>query len=334
MIEKPFGYDLDSAIELQEEISKYLTQSQLYRIDHYLGKEGVHNLLSLRFQNGLFEPLWNSQYIDNVQVTVSEDIGIGTRANFWEGTGYLRDVFQNHIMQLLALTTMEQPEDLTAESIHAAKLDLLKAIRPDRFIRGQYASGTIQGEPVAGYLQEEGVPENSQVETYVAAKLFVDNSRWHGVPFYIRGGKRLPKRTAEIVITFKKEDQTSSQIANAIIIRIQPDAGVFLRMETKEPGIGGRTQPVVFGYTPESYFNKISPDAYEKLFYDCIKGDSNLFVEGEEQIAAWRLLTPVLERWESPSTEKVHPYPAGTWGPLEVDQMLQKDGREWHLLEL
>lgn len=325
IIEKPFGHDLDSAMHLQEEITKYLDESQIYRMDHYLGKEGVQNLFTLRFESALFEPLWNSEHIDNVQITLSEEIGIGTRASFWEETGSLRDVFQNHLMQLLAIVAMEPPSSLSPHDIHTEKIKVLNAVRSfPTVIRGQYGPGEIRGVNVPGYKQEKGVAENSSAETFIAAKFYIDNPRWEGVPFYIRGGKRLPVQTTEIAITFKNH-------SNVLFIRIQPNAGVFLKTLSKVPALDKDTKPVVFGYHPDEYFKTSSPEAYEKLFYDCISGDSSLYVEGEEQLSAWRLLDPVLKGWKT--DEEIPTYEAGTWGPPSVDQMLQKNGHQWQLLD-
>jgi glucose-6-phosphate 1-dehydrogenase len=340
LIEKPFGYDLDSAIELQEQLSKYLAESQIYRIDHYLGKEGVQNLLTLRFENALFEPLWNHQYIDNIQITLAEDIGIGSRASFWEKTGSLRDVFQNHLMQLLAIVAMEVPPHLDAASIRAERIKVLNAIRPfslsqieSDVIRGQYASGIIQGVAVPGYREEKNVADKSPVETFVAARLFIDNPRWRGVPFYIRAGKRLAKQVTEIAITFKKSPFSSHQEPNVLFIRIQPHPGIFLRTISKVPGLHKFIQPVVFGYQPDAVFGQSSPEAYEKLISDCIRGDSQLFVAVEEQLAAWRLLTPILEYWKDHAPTDFPNYEAGTWGPSAADHMLMQNGHQWQLLE-
>ncbi len=333
MIEKPFGHDLASAQELEKGLSHYLDESQIYRIDHYLGKEGVQNILALRFYNTLFEPLWNAQYIDHVQITLSEDIGIGSRVNFWEETGTLRDVFQNHLMQLLALVAIEPPAQLTAEDIRSEKIKVLDAIRPisveeidQFFIRGQYGPGQIQGKEVVGYRQEKGAPEGSTIDTFTAAKLFIDNPRWKGVPFYIRGGKRLPAQTTQIVIAFKHHP-------NVLFIRVQPNPGVYLCILAKVPGLTNSFEPITFGYNLESYFVKPSPEAYEKLFYDSINGDSSLFVASEEQIAAWRLLTPILEHWKTHPPTSFPNYSAGTWGPVAADQLLKENGRQWQLLE-
>lgn len=340
IIEKPFGYDLNSAMQLQQDISQCLAENQTYRIDHYLGKEGVQNLLALRFENGLFEPLWDHRSIDNIQITLAEDIGIGSRARFWEETGALRDLLQNHLMQLLAIVAMEPPADLSAESIRKEKIRVLETIRPfpileieDYIIRGQYGPGSIQNEKVLGYREEKGVSLTSAAETFIAVKLFIDNARWKGVPIYIRGGKRLAKSTTEIAITFKKGHLSQNQESNVLFIRIQPHAGIFLKTISKVPGFCHRLQPVVFGYKPDEIFRKPSPDAYERMIFDCIKGNCNLFVSAEEQIAAWRLLTPVLNYWKEHVPEDFPNYESGAWGPQAADEMLFREGHQWHLLE-
>lgn len=340
IIEKPFGHDLDSAIDLQRSLSAYLDESQIYRMDHYLGKEGVQNLFTFRFEGGLLEPLWNSEHIDNVQITLSEELGIGTRAHFWEETGSLRDVFQNHLMQLLAIVAMEPPSSLEAPLIHEEKIRVLNSIRPfpvtemDAYVvRGQYGPGTIRNISVPGYKQELNVSQTSTAETFMAAKLFIDNARWKGVPFYLRAGKRLPKQTTEIVITFKNPTPSLDQPVNTLFIRIQPNTGIFLKTVSKVPQLDKSTESVVFGFIPDTYFGKSSAEAYEKLFYDCIRGDDSLYVQGEEQLAAWRLLTPVLNHWGSQAHGEIQTYEAGSWGPTAADRLLQESWHHWQLLE-
>ncbi len=343
IIEKPFGSDLDSATRLHEDISNYLSENQIYRMDHYLAKEGVQNLLALRFKNALFEPLWNNKNIDNVQITLSEDIGIGSRASFWEETGSLRDVFQNHLMQLLAIVAMDQPLLLDSFNIHQEKIKALKAIRPfstkdmsESIVRGQYGPGLIEGKKVVGYKQEVGVSDRSLSETFIAAKILIDNPRWRGVPFYIRGGKRLLKQTTEIAITFKdnsKSAHAEKLRPNILFIRIQPNASIFIKTQAKVPMLETEHKPVVFGFSPDSYYKTSSPEAYEKLFYDCIKGDQSLYVDAEEQLAAWRLLSPILNYWKSKDSEEMHTYDAGSFGPNAANQLPEKNGHSWHLLE-
>lgn len=328
LIEKPFGIDFDTAIDLQKQISDRLAEEQVFRIDHYLGKEGVQKLLTLRFENSHFEPLWNNQHIENIQITMSEDIGIGTRGNFWENTGALRDFFQNHLMQLLTIVAMEPPHELRADKIHQAKINLLKAIRPfpsgeldHHLVRGQYGPGVVKGQPALGYRQEPSVSVSSNIETYMAAKIIIDNERWQGVPFYIRGGKRLPQQVTEIVVTFKAQQDKESDI---LFIRIQPNMGIFYG--TKEKGF------VPMRYNLGTSFDSY-PEAYEKLIYDALQGDRTLFVEAEEQIEAWRILTPVLRHWEKNSPKKFPNYPAGSWGPAEAEEMLLEKGHQWEHLE-
>lgn len=339
IIEKPFGKDLDSAMILHNEISRYLDETQIFLMDHYLGKEGVQNLLSLRFENALFEGIWNNRYIDNIQITLCEELGIGSRAQFWEETGSLRDVFQNHLMQLLAIVAMEPPSALTYLEVNQKKIELLNAIRPfprneaDRYvIRAQYDQGKINGVAVPSYENEIGVRENSSAETYVAAKLFIDNPRWKGVPFYIRCGKRLQKQTTEIVVTFKNRNPTSDQKdSNSLYIRIQPNPALFVKLLTKVPQMNKEIQPILFGFQPELVFKKSSPEAYEKLFYDCIRGDHTRFAQPQEQLASWRLLTPILHHWKT-QPEKMSRYEAGSWGPMDADRLLE-NGHQWKLLE-
>jgi glucose-6-phosphate 1-dehydrogenase len=338
IIEKPFGYDLHSATQLQQQISQFLAENQVYRMDHYLGKEGVQNLLAFRFKNHLFEPMWNNQHIDHVQITLAENIGIGLRARFWEETGALGDLLQNHLMQLLALIAMEPPDHVNSASIHQEKIRLLNAIRPfppleieNCAVRGQYGPGIIEEEKVPAYIEEKGVAPTSPTETFVAIKLFIDNERWKGVPFYIRGGKRLAKQTTEIAITFKQGPLSSEP--NVLFFRIQPRAGVFLKILSKVPGLHDHLQPLLFGYQPETVFGEVSPEAYERMILDCIRGNDHLFVRADEQIAAWRLLTPLLNYWRTHIPEDFPNYEAGSWGPCAADLMLLKQGHQWQILE-
>lgn len=331
IIEKPFGKDLNSAIQLQKDLSESLDESQIYRMDHYLGKEAVLNLFTLRFESGFFEPMWNNQYIDNVQITMSEDIGIGSRARLWEEVGALRDFFQNHLMQLLAVIAMDAPAKLEPDLIHHEKIKVLNQIRPfpmehleDFIVAGQYVKGNVNGQKVLGYLEENGVPKDSQATTFIAAKLFIDNPRWDGVPFYIRGGKRMAKQTVEIVVTFKNQ-------ANALFIRIQPKAGIFLKTLSKVPGIDNSHDAVVFGFKPEEHFAKTGSEAYEKLIFDCMQGNDSTYVHVEEQLASWRTLDPVQKRWaEQPHVEL---YESGSWGPASADRLIERLGHKWLTLE-
>lgn len=345
IVEKPFGRDLASAEQLQKDISEHLDESQVFRIDHYLGKETVQNLLVFRFSNPIFESVWNNRHIDHVQITVGEEIGIGTRGNFFEKAGILRDIVQNHMMQLLSLVAMEPPTSLKADAIRDEKVKVVESIRPfpteqlDQFIiRGQYGPGFIHGEEVIGYRQEENVSPESSIETYAAMELFIDNWRWAGVPFYLRTGKRLPKRATEIAITFKDApgflfNATGRSIdANVLVIRIQPDEGIALKMNSKVPGLNGPIEPVKMDFRYGSYFGTTPPEAYERLICDCMAGDSTLFSRIDEVLASWRLFTPVLEAWENTPVEDFPNYQSGTWGPKEADHLLAREGREWRLI--
>ncbi|MCB1112384.1 MAG: glucose-6-phosphate dehydrogenase [Chlamydiia bacterium] len=345
IIEKPFGHDLRSAQELQTEITHYLDENQIYRIDHYLGKETVQNLLMFRFSNPIFESLWNNHHIDHVQITVGEEIGIGTRGRFWEEAGILRDIIQNHMMQLVSLVGMEPPRSFDADSIRDEKVKVVESIRPfprdkidDFVVRGQYGPGFINGEEVCGYRKENNVSPTSNVPTYAALELFIDNWRWAGVPFYLRAGKRLPKRATEIAIQFKDApgflfSNLSKKVdANILVIRIQPDEGISLKMNCKVPGLNSPIQPVKMEFHYGSYFGSKPPEAYERLICDCMAGDSTLFARVDEVLASWKLLTPVLEHWENTPPNNFPNYAAGTWGPVEAEKLLTRDGRSWRLI--
>ncbi len=344
IIEKPFGHDLDSALALQEEITKHLQEKQIYRIDHYLGKETVQNILVFRFANSIFESLWNNRYIDHVQITVAENIGIGSRGKFFEKEGLLRDIIQNHMMQLLTLVTMEPPASLDADAVRDEKVKVLESIRPltesnldEIAIRGQYGEGYIAGEQVKGYRQEDNVAEDSNTETYAALKLYIDNWRWDGVPFYLRGGKRLPKRATEIAVTFRHPpgilfaDRKQKNEPNVLAIRVQPDEGIALKMNSKVPGPLSPIQPVKMDFRYGAFFGLAPPEAYERLICDCIVGDSTLFAREDEVFNSWRLLTPLLEHWEKHAASFPN-YEAGKWGPNEADEMIKRDGRKWRII--
>jgi glucose-6-phosphate 1-dehydrogenase len=346
IVEKPFGHDAPSAEALQQEISRYLDETQIYRIDHYLGKETVQNILVFRFANSIFEALWNARYIDHVQITVAEDIGIGTRGAFFEEEGLLRDIVQNHMMQLLSLVAMEPPVNLSADAIRDEKVKVLESIRPfsetdfsDWVVRGQYGPGFINGKEVAGYRQEKNVRSDSAIETYVALRLFIDNWRWAGVPFYLRGGKRLPKRATEIAVTFKDapgvlfQQQTGKKLdPNVLVLRIQPDEGIAMRINCKVPGPSSPIQPVKMDFRYGSYFGKAPPEAYERLIRECILGDSTLFARSDEVAHSWHIFTPLLAKWEAVAPADFPNYASGTWGPVAADAMIQKDGRRWRIL--
>lgn len=341
IIEKPFGHDLQSAHDLQAELLKYLSENQIYRIDHYLGKETVQNLLVFRFGNSIFESLWNNRYIDHIQITVAEDIGIGTRGKFWEEAGLLRDIVQNHMMQLLSLVAMEPPVNLDADAIRDEKVKALESIRPLKFeevIPGQYSPGLVNGTEVIGYRQEKDVSPTSTVETYLALKLQIDNWRWSGVPFYLRSGKRLPKRTSEIAVTFKEPPAVLFQNTgrrndpNTLVIRIQPDEGISLKINCKVPGPSSPLQPVKMDFRYGAYFGTTPPEAYERLICDCIVGDSTLFARQDEVFYSWKLFTPLLDYWKKNPPKDFPNYPAGSWGPKAADQMIEADGRKWRLI--
>jgi glucose-6-phosphate 1-dehydrogenase len=344
IIEKPFGHDSASAAELQKHIAHSLDESQIYRIDHYLGKETVQNLLVFRFANAIFESLWNYKHIDHVQITVAEEIGIGTRGHFFEEEGLLRDIVQNHMMQLLSLVAMEPPVNLSATAIRDEKVKVLQSIRPlteaefaHSVVRGQYGPGFINGQKVVGYREEQNVNPNSSIETYAALKLYIDNWRWAGVPFYLRGGKRLPKRGTEIAIIFKDapgvlfQQRNQKNEPNVLAMRIQPDEGISMKINCKVPGPSSPIQPVKMDFRYGSYFGQTPPEAYERLIWDCIMGDSTLFARSDEVAQSWEILTPILEYWNSQKNTPFPNYASGSWGPLEADQMFS-DGRSWRIL--
>ncbi len=345
IIEKPFGHDLTSAQSLQKELLRFLHEKQIYRIDHYLGKETVQNLLVFRFANSLFESVWNHRYIDQVQMTVAEDIGIGTRGAFWEEAGMLRDIVQNHMMQLLSLVAMEPPVNLSANAIHDEKVKVLEAIRPftssdleTAVVKGQYGKGFVGGQPVVGYREEKNVSPTSLVETYVAMRLFIDNWRWSGVPFYLRSGKRLPKKATEIAVIFKEppgvlfQQLNQRNEPNVLSIRIQPDEGMGLKINCKVPGPSSPIQPVKMNFRYGSYFGMSPPEAYERLIQDCILGDNTLFARDDEVFNSWKLLTPLINYWQSVKPQDFPNYASGTWGPKAADEMLAFDNRKWRLI--
>jgi glucose-6-phosphate 1-dehydrogenase len=345
IVEKPFGRDLPSSIKLQKQISESLEEKQIFRIDHYLGKETVQNLLVFRFTNFLFASVWNAQHIDHVQITVSEEIGIGSRGAFFEKEGALRDMVQNHMTQLLTLVAMEPPASLSADNIRNEKVKVLDCLRPfnkntirDNVVRGHYSSGYNQGEQVKGYKEEDNVSDDSTMETFVALKTYIDNWRWSGTPFYLRTGKRLPKRGSEIAITFKDipnilyQKQSHRLDPNVLVIRIQPDEGISLKMNCKIPGQSTAIQPVKMNFSYGDYFGLMPPEAYERLIYDCILGDSTLFARSDEVLMSWKWLTPILEEWKLSTVKEIPCYPAGSWGPQEAFNLLQADGRKWRVL--
>jgi glucose-6-phosphate 1-dehydrogenase len=342
IIEKPFGHDLDSARRLNREVGKVFRESQVYRIDHYLGKETVRNLMVLRFANGIFEPLWNRRYVDHVQITMAESIGVEDRGSFYEETGATRDVVQNHMLQLLSLVAMEPPATFAADALRDEKVKVLRAVETvtratvdSSVVRGQYGPGWVAGQAVVGYRQEAEVDAQSETETYLALRLKVDDWRWSGVPFYLRTGKRLPKRATEIAIQFREvphrlfaETATDPQ-PNLLAIRIQPDEGILLRFGSKVPGLGLDIRTVNMDFTYGSAFATDAPDAYETLLLDAMLGDASLFTRADEVEAAWAIATPILEAWlDSPAPEFPN-YAAGTWGPEAADALIEHDGRRW-----
>jgi len=339
VIEKPFGHDLASARELSSIVGAVFPSDSIFRIDHYLGKETVQNILALRFANQMFEPIWNANYVDHVQITMAEDIGIAGRAGYYDGIGAARDVIQNHLLQLLALTAMEEPVSFRAQDLRAEKAKVLSAVRlPEDLatstVRGQYAGGWQGGEQVSGYLEEDGVEKTSTTETYAALKVGIDTRRWAGVPFYLRTGKRLGKRVTEIAVVFKRAphlpfDQTATEELgqNAVVIRVQPDEGITMRFGSKVPGGAMEVRDVTMDFGYGSSFTESSPEAYERLILDVMLGDPPLFPRHEEVELAWQILDPVEEFWAARG--RPDPYPAGGWGPESADAMMRRDDRSW-----
>jgi glucose-6-phosphate 1-dehydrogenase len=342
VIEKPFGRDVDSAKRLNREVGKVFRESQVYRIDHYLGKETVRNLLVFRFGNGIFEPLWNRRYVDHVQITMAESIGVEERGSFYEETGATRDVVQNHLLQLLTLVAMEPPATFEADALRDEKVKVLSAIpEPTRadaardVVRGQYGSGWVAAQPVRGYREEPEVDALSETETFLAARFQIDDWRWSGVPFYLRAGKRLPKRATEIAIQFKDvphrlfRDAAVDPEPNLLAIRIQPDEGILLRFGSKVPGLGLDIRTVTMDFTYGSAFAVDSPDAYETLLLDAMLGDASLFTRADEIEAAWAIATPIVESWLDAPAPDFPNYAAGTWGPEAAEALIERDGRRW-----
>jgi glucose-6-phosphate 1-dehydrogenase len=320
-----------------------LDEPQVYRIDHYLGKETVQDLLVQRFANSIFEPLWNRNFISSVQITVAEEGGVGSRGGYYEQSGCLRDMIQNHTMQLLALTAMEPPVSLDPEAIRDEKVKLLKAIQPlalgqgGDVARAQYVAGMTGGKSVPGYLQEEGINPQSATETYAALRLSIHNWRWQGVPFYLRSGKRLARRVSEIAINFKRPPGTLfaekgarfDLAANTLSFQIQPDEGLSLILNTKIPGLETRTQPVKMSFRYATTFGSNTPEAYERLVLDAMIGDGTLFIRGDETEASWKLCTPILQSWAAAGRTGMDTYPAGSWGPKSAEELVAKNGHAW-----
>jgi glucose-6-phosphate 1-dehydrogenase len=333
VIEKPFGHDLESAQELNEVVHQHFAEDQVYRIDHYLGKETVQNLLTFRFANPIFETTWNRDRLEAVEITVAEDLGVGSRAGYYEHAGVLRDMVQNHLTQLMTLVAMEAPSGFSADAIRNEKVQVLESIHgidPDHVVFGQYTAGTVDGKPVPGYVEEDGVAPDSTTPTFVGMKIAIDTWRWQGVPFFLRTGKRLPRRTTQVAITYKPapvcifhgiHDDCPIK-PNVIVLTLQPDEGFEVRFEVKTPGdLGVVSKPMHFDY--EAEFEKV-PDAYQTLIFDVIRGDQTLFVRSDEVEASWRLYTPLFERHF-----RIHPYEAGTWGPAATNETLRLWTDEW-----
>jgi glucose-6-phosphate 1-dehydrogenase len=341
VIEKPFGHDLASARELNRIVESVFPADSVFRIDHYLGKETVQNMLALRFANQMFEPIWNANYVDHVQITMAEDIGIGGRAGYYDGIGAARDVIQNHLLQLLALTAMEEPVSFNARDLRAEKEKALSAVQIPAEIgrdtaRGQYAHGWQGEEEVVGYLEEQGVAKASTTETYAAVKLIVDTRRWAGVPFYLRTGKRLGKRVTEIAVVFKRaphlpfDDTATEELGqNAIVIRVQPDEGITMRFGSKVPGNQMEVRDVTMDFGYGSAFTESSPEAYERLILDVLLGDPPLFPRHEEVELSWRILDPIEAWWGKHG--RPEQYAAGGWGPASAHEMMARDGRTWRI---
>ncbi|MFB9967815.1 glucose-6-phosphate dehydrogenase [Sinosporangium siamense] len=342
VIEKPFGHDLASAMELNTITSAVFPEESVFRIDHYLGKETVQNIMALRFANNLFEPIWNRGYVDHVQITMAEDIGIGGRAGYYDGIGAARDVIQNHLLQLLALVAMEDPTSFDADALRREKEKVLKAVRLPQDLgsstaRGKYAAGWQGGEPVVGYLEEEGIPADSITETYAAIKLEIANRRWAGVPFYLRTGKRLGRRVTEVAVVFQRaphlpfsKDDTEILGQNALVIRVQPDEGITVRFGSKVPGTAMEVRDVSMDFAYGESFMESSPEAYERLLLDVLIGDPPLFPHQREVELSWLILDPIEDHWATQGQPE--DYPAGSWGPPSSDAMMARDGRVWRRL--
>ena len=347
IIEKPFGHDLDTAKALNQQLLKVVRETQIYRIDHYLGKETVQNILALRFANGIFEPIWNRRYIDHVQISVAETVGVEKRGGYYDTAGALRDMVPNHIMQLITLTAMEPPISFEANAVRDEQAKILHAIQPftsedvlSKTVRGQYGEGTMNSQRVPAYRTEEGVPPDSRTETFVAMKLLIDNWRWAGVPFYLRTGKRLPGRNTHVVIQFRRapfmlfrETQVQDLMPNQLVLHIQPEEGISLRFAAKTPGTTMRLGEVDMDFEYSDYFGATPSTGYERLLHDCMIGDATLFQRADMVEAGWSVVNPVLDVWKALPPRNFPNYPAGAWGPKESDELLERDGRRWRNFE-
>ncbi len=349
IVEKPFGRDLDSARALNADLHRVFRERQIYRIDHYLGKETVQNILTFRFGNSIFEPLWNRRYVDHVQLLVGEDVGVEGRGGYYDSAGAVRDMVQNHMLQLLSLVAMEPPATFEADAVRDEKVKVLRAIRPisvdpetDRTVRGQYVSGMLRGKKIPAYADEPGVEEETATETYAALHLEIDNWRWAGVPFYLRTGKALPKRVTEVTIQYRQPPLLLFQDManpghpprdvvepNRLTLRIQPEEGITLRVGLKPPGPRISLVPAHLGFSYQQTFKVEPAEAYERLLLDCMLGDATLFIRRDEVETAWALVTPVLKAWAAAGRTGLTYYPAGNWGPKEADRFIQADSREW-----
>ena len=344
IIEKPFGTDLETARELNRRVHEVLDEKQIYRIDHYLGKETVQNIMVFRFANAVFEPIWNRRYVDHVQITAAETVGVENRGGYYDKSGVVRDMFQNHLLQLLCLTAMEPPVAFGADATRDEKGKLLRSVRPvtpdtvaEFAVRGQYGRGKVGGKEVVGYREEPDVGKDSPAPTYAAIKFYVDNWRWEGVPFYLRSGKRMPKRVTEIAIQFKRPPlllfRTCAAVddvsPNVLVMRIQPDEGVSLTFEVKPPGPEICVSPLRLDFKYEQAFGNTSPEAYETLLEDCIEGDSTLYTRHDWVEEAWALVDPIIKTWDRSKPTSFPNYEAGSWGPREADEFMQRDGRRW-----
>ncbi|MCC6240771.1 MAG: glucose-6-phosphate dehydrogenase, partial [Phycisphaerales bacterium] len=342
VIEKPFGYDLASARALNKLLYRYFDESQIFRIDHYLGKETVQNLMVMRFANAIFEPIWNYKYIDHVQITVSETLGVGSRGGYYDKSGAVRDMVQNHMFQLMALVAMEPPVALDAISVRDEKVKVYKSVRPlrpglidDFTVRGQYAAGEYAGQKTAGYLTEKGVAPDSRTETFAAMKLYIDNWRWSGTPFYLRTGKFLEQKISEVAVRFRSPPLTLFQkqceapvYPNDLVIRVQPDEGISLRLNGKVPGGAMNIKSVALDFFYKTTFQKEPPEAYERLIFDSMIGDQTLFIRGDEAEAAWAVIDPIEEGWKNSKALPAQ-YEPGSWGPKSASDLIEQDGRRW-----
>jgi glucose-6-phosphate 1-dehydrogenase len=347
IIEKPFGHDLESAKALNQQLLKVAQEHQIYRIDHYLGKETVQNILALRFANGIFEPIWNRRYIDHVQISVVETVGVEKRGGYYDGAGALRDMVPNHIMQLITLTAMEPPISFEANAVRDEQAKILHAIQPysnedvlSKTVRGQYGEGTVNGQRVRAYRSEEGVPPDSRTETFVAMRVLIDNWRWAGVPFYLRTGKALPGRNTHVVIQFRRapfmlfrETQVENMMPNQLVLHIQPEEGISLRFAAKTPGPAMQLGEVNMDFAYADYFGQTPSTGYERLLHDCMIGDATLFQRADMVEAGWSIVNPVLDVWKALPPRNFPNYPAGTWGPKDADELMERDGRRWRNFE-